>query len=381
MLAERLPGRRWSRSAIARPCWRCTRAISKCSHAPTAPSPPGRRRRAPPRSAAAAHATRERRPNATLAPGGDSPHLRPMARSPKSPSRPTRAKASKPELKPLDEHLAALLSPAINRERESARGFGEAPQAGFDAGDVTPADPKLARSLGLGRPRQAEPPPEGEIHPGNRKRDVGLSRDDILKAAPKRVRQGNVLRDEEEDEQLVRNGLGGATATVDSLKSLLEQGDPNLRQASVWSPHRPPRPEKSEGGIAFEIVSEFEPKGDQPTAIAELVEGVARHERDQVLLGVTGSGKTFTMAQVIARTNRPRSSSRRTRRSRRSFTASSRASSRTTRSSISSPTTTTTSPRPMCRGRTPTSRRNPRSTSRSTACATRPRARCWSATT
>ena len=228
-----------------------------------------------------------------------------MARSPKSPSRPTRAKASKPELKPLDEHLAALLSPAINRERESARGFGEAPQAGFDAGDVTPADPKLARSLGLGRPRQAEQPPEGEIHPGNRKRDVGLSRDDILKAAPKRVRQGNVLRDEEEDEQLVRNGLGGATATVDSLKSLLEQGDPNLRQASVWSPHRPPRPEKSEGGIAFEIVSEFEPKGDQPTAIAELVDGVARHERDQVLLGVTGSGKTFTMAQVIARTNRP----------------------------------------------------------------------------
>jgi excinuclease ABC subunit B len=73
----------------------------------------------------------------------------------------------------------------------------------------------------------------------------------------------------------------------------------------MFMPHRPPRPEKSEGGIAFQLVSEYEPKGDQPTAIAELVEGVNRLERDQVLLGVTGSGKTFTAAQVIARTQRP----------------------------------------------------------------------------
>jgi excinuclease ABC subunit B len=70
-------------------------------------------------------------------------------------------------------------------------------------------------------------------------------------------------------------------------------------------PHRPERPEKSEGGRRFELVSEFEPKGDQPQAIAELVDGVNKLERDQVLLGVTGSGKTFTMAQVIAATQRP----------------------------------------------------------------------------
>ena len=70
-------------------------------------------------------------------------------------------------------------------------------------------------------------------------------------------------------------------------------------------PHRPARPDKSEGGIDFKISSEYEPKGDQPTAIAELVAGVKAQERDQVLLGVTGSGKTFTMAQVIAETNRP----------------------------------------------------------------------------
>ena len=73
----------------------------------------------------------------------------------------------------------------------------------------------------------------------------------------------------------------------------------------AFTPHRPPRPDKSEGGVPFMIVSEYEPKGDQPTAIAELVEGVNRHERSQVLLGVTGSGKTFTMAQVIERTQRP----------------------------------------------------------------------------
>ncbi|MCP5411543.1 MAG: excinuclease ABC subunit UvrB [Alphaproteobacteria bacterium] len=70
-------------------------------------------------------------------------------------------------------------------------------------------------------------------------------------------------------------------------------------------PHRPERPEKSEGGKRFQLVSDYTPAGDQPTAIAELVAGVQANERDQVLLGVTGSGKTFTMAQVIERTQRP----------------------------------------------------------------------------
>jgi excinuclease ABC subunit B len=75
--------------------------------------------------------------------------------------------------------------------------------------------------------------------------------------------------------------------------------------AQSYTPHRPPRPEKSEGGIPLRIVSEYEPKGDQPQAIAELVEGISRQENNQVLLGVTGSGKTFTMAQVIQATQRP----------------------------------------------------------------------------
>jgi excinuclease ABC subunit B len=70
-------------------------------------------------------------------------------------------------------------------------------------------------------------------------------------------------------------------------------------------PHRPARPEKSEGGIKFKLVSEYEPAGDQPAAIKELVEAARANERDQVLLGVTGSGKTFTMAKVIDTLQRP----------------------------------------------------------------------------
>lgn len=57
--------------------------------------------------------------------------------------------------------------------------------------------------------------------------------------------------------------------------------------------------------MKFKLVAPFEPMGDQPTAINDLVEGLNGGERDQVLLGVTGSGKTFTVANVIERTQRP----------------------------------------------------------------------------
>jgi excinuclease ABC subunit B len=73
----------------------------------------------------------------------------------------------------------------------------------------------------------------------------------------------------------------------------------------LWKPHRPSRPSKSEGGRAFKLVSDYEPAGDQLNAIPELVAGVNEREHDQVLLGVTGSGKTFTMAKIIEQTQRP----------------------------------------------------------------------------
>ncbi|HEY1604785.1 MAG TPA: excinuclease ABC subunit UvrB [Allosphingosinicella sp.] len=70
-------------------------------------------------------------------------------------------------------------------------------------------------------------------------------------------------------------------------------------------PHRPQRPEKAEGGRKFRIVSDYQPAGDQPQAIAELVETARQDEQTQVLLGVTGSGKTFTMAKMIEALQRP----------------------------------------------------------------------------
>src|SRR5581483_998677 len=96
----------------------------------------------------------------------------------------------------------------------------------------------------------------------------------------------------------------GSTASAEALQKLLDEGRPEFRNMT-FVPHRPARPEKSEGGKKFKLVSPYDPKGDQPQAIEELVKGANAGERTQVLLGVTGSGKTYTMAQVIERTQRP----------------------------------------------------------------------------
>ena len=55
----------------------------------------------------------------------------------------------------------------------------------------------------------------------------------------------------------------------------------------------------------YHLISDYQPTGDQPEAIRQLTEGLERGDKAQVLLGVTGSGKTFTMANVIANWNRP----------------------------------------------------------------------------
>lgn len=167
--------------------------------------------------------------------------------------RASRGKAQKPDVRPLDVHLSALLNPALNEPPTS--GFAEMPQAAFDGADEVTLDPALKRAL-----------------------------------------KARSQRDE---------GMTGAQQTIDALRDLLEAGDPNMRATTPWVPHRPERPVKSEGGVKFKIQSSYKPMGDQPQAIAQLVAGIEEHERDQVLLGVTGSGKTFTMAHVIEKTNRP----------------------------------------------------------------------------
>jgi len=73
-----------------------------------------------------------------------------------------------------------------------------------------------------------------------------------------------------------------------------------------WVPHRPDRPATTRAlSRPLRVVSDYEPAGDQPNAIAELTDGVKGGEFDQVLLGATGTGKTFTMAKVIEAVQRP----------------------------------------------------------------------------
>ncbi len=73
-----------------------------------------------------------------------------------------------------------------------------------------------------------------------------------------------------------------------------------------WTPHRPDRNWVGlDASAPFKVASDYEPSGDQVTAIPELVEGIQAGERDQVLLGATGTGKTFTMAKIIEAAQRP----------------------------------------------------------------------------
>ena len=91
-----------------------------------------------------------------------------------------------------------------------------------------------------------------------------------------------------------------------SIAEALKSFRPPEPKCENFRPYRPARPaRKLEGGKRFRMVTEFQPKGDQPAAIAALAEGLRNGEVDQVLLGVTGSGKTFTMAKVIETVQRP----------------------------------------------------------------------------
>ncbi len=94
-------------------------------------------------------------------------------------------------------------------------------------------------------------------------------------------------------------------ASAEAGRAALASLRPRMPEFSGFRPYRPRRPAKLEGGRRFRLVSDFEPRGDQPQAISELTEGLRNGEVDQVLLGVTGSGKTFTMAKVIEAMQRP----------------------------------------------------------------------------
>ena len=98
----------------------------------------------------------------------------------------------------------------------------------------------------------------------------------------------------------------------------------------------------------FKLTSKFKPTGDQPEAIRQLTDGVERGDRAQVLLGVTGSGKTFTMANVIANAGKPTLILSHNKTLAAQLFEEMRGFFPTTPSSTTSATTTTTSPRPTC---------------------------------
>jgi excinuclease ABC subunit B len=170
--------------------------------------------------------------------------------------------------------------------------LGERPQAGYVGKGAVGLDPELADALGYG---DSDPtrPLTGEA-PGEERDELA----DIFQSQREKRHRPNI--------QPVTLGV---TASMQALEHLLREGREEFRArdgaTQIWTPHRPPRPDKSEGGRRFVIKADFDPKGDQPTAIADLVEGVRRNDRTQVLLGVTGSGKTFTVAKVIEATQRP----------------------------------------------------------------------------
>ena len=133
--------------------------------------------------------------------------------------------------------------------------------------------------------------------------------------------------------------------------------------------------------MPFRVDAPFSPMGDQPKAIEDLAQGIESGMEAQVLLGATGTGKTFTIAKVIEKVQSRRLSSRTTKRWRRSSPASSRRFSPTITSAISSVITIITSRRRISLQRTPILKRMRRSTTRSMSFAIRRPARCLSAGT
>ncbi|RRH95653.1 excinuclease ABC subunit UvrB [Mesorhizobium tamadayense] len=203
---------------------------------------------------------------------------------------------------PLTEFLDAA-------EPLKSGGFSEAPQSEFSGAPLTGSISDWAGQIEREAQKQpkAKAPkkiPERSAAPGRTARGTSMGG---AASAKERAAAGlNPVAGLDislEDAETVSSS--GVTATVAALSALIESGNPLHKDGQLWTPHRPARPEKSEGGIAIKMVSDFEPAGDQPTAIKDLVEGVDRSDRTQVLLGVTGSGKTFTMAKVIEETQRP----------------------------------------------------------------------------
>ncbi|WP_353644961.1 excinuclease ABC subunit UvrB [Mesorhizobium sp. WSM2239] len=212
-------------------------------------------------------------------------------------------------------------NPPAAADQDNRIGFAEAPQAQFSGapfdGSISDWADEISREAG----RDADVPSRGESKSEGQRKPARKIPE--RSAAPSKTARGTSMGGAATARERAAAGLmpvagldvtleeaqslssGGVTATVAALSALIESGNPLHKNGELWVPHRPARPEKSEGGVAIKMVSDFEPAGDQPQAIKDLITGISENERTQVLLGVTGSGKTFTMAKVIEETQRP----------------------------------------------------------------------------
>lgn len=256
------------------------------------------------------------------------PHIPAMAKAPGTPKKPPKtpkSKAHRPDVQPIGPALAELLNPAINRGESglgSSTGLQPPPSNSKDrrsGGEAAIHRARASTPKSVGddtgpRPTPLQPYPQPAGHQSGfdeaPQANYGTSAT-IPTLDPELAKQLGYDVEDDDSFRPARNKMEslGVKATADALENLIRDGRPEFRKDDgslrVWTPHRPPRPEKSEGGVRFEIKSDYQPRGDQPTAIKELVEGIQRNDRTQVLLGVTGSGKTYTMAQVIEATQRP----------------------------------------------------------------------------
>ncbi|MBV2143995.1 excinuclease ABC subunit UvrB [Falsochrobactrum sp. TDYN1] len=194
--------------------------------------------------------------------------------------------------------------------RDHTGGFGEASQSEFSGAPLSGSIADWAEQIGkqADKPKEKTKPPK-KIPERSKEASRSARGTSIGGAASAKERAAAGLNPvaglDISLEDAATLDPSGATATVKALSDLIESGNPLFKNGQLWTPHRPARPEKSEGGIPIQIESDFEPAGDQPTAIRDLIAGLDDSERTQVLLGVTGSGKTFTMAKVIQHTQRP----------------------------------------------------------------------------
>ncbi|ABX62575.1 excinuclease ABC subunit B [Brucella suis 63/252] len=207
--------------------------------------------------------------------------------------------------------MASSKDKHIRDSRNKADGFGEAPQAGFSGAPLSGTIADWAKEIGdeAAKPRAKNPKQPKKIPERSKEASRTGRGTSMGGAASAKERTAAGLNPVAGLDISLEEAAGlspsGATATVQALANLIQSGNPLFKHGELWTPHRPVRPEKSEGGIPIRMETSFEPSGDQPTAIRDLVEGLENQDRTQVLLGVTGSGKTFAMAQVIEKTQRP----------------------------------------------------------------------------